>query len=122
MLVTKEQIKEIDNFLMFYKPKHKKLSIRILEEVANEIDFKLKIQKASIQLVTSQAFAVIGLRRSQESIFIEFYSKSKIDNDRIVKTIKGKNRLEINRINIFNENEINKELIKFILHSNELIA
>ena len=87
----------------------------------NKLDFKLKIQKASIQLLNPEPFAVIGLRRSKKNIFLEFYNETEIDKNRIVKTIKGNNSFIINRVDIASECDIDTELIEYIIHSNELI-
>ncbi len=121
MIVDKDKIKSLHNFIDFHRPVHKKLPILLLEKIAYEIDFKMKVQKASIQLICSQPFAVIGLRQNQEHIFVEFYSEIKIDKARIVNITKGKSELLINRINLIKECEIDLELIKYILHSNELL-
>lgn len=121
MIIEKERINNLPNYIDFCHEGHKKLSISFLEKIANEIDFRLKILKASIQLIKSQSFAVIGLRRSQEHIFIEFYSEALMDNTKIIKTIKGRNGFIINQVNISNDGDIDSELIRFIIHSCELL-
>jgi len=122
MILEKENIGDLPHFIAFYHKEHKQLTILFLEKLAQALAFKLKIQKSSIQLLNPQPFAVIGLRKNQKQIFIEFYNETAIDNNRIINTIKGKNEYIINRVNIFDDRGIDSELIAFIIHSNDLIS
>lgn len=121
MIINKNRVIELPTLIEFHHEEHKTLSFSIIKKMADKMEFKLKIQKASIQFLNPEPFAVIGLRRSQKNVFLEFYNENKINKDRIVKTIKGNNPFIINRVNISDENDIDTELIKYIIHSNELI-
>jgi len=121
MIITKNRAIELPTLIKFHQEEHKSLSFSIIEKMDDKMDFKLKIQKASIQFLNPEPFAVIGLRRNHKNVFLEFYNEKKIDKDRIVKTIKGNNSFIINRVNISDENDIDTELIGYIIHSNELV-
>jgi hypothetical protein len=121
MIITKNRVMELPTLIEFHREEHKSLSISIIKKIGDRIDFKLKIQKASVQLLNPEPFAVIGLRRSKKDIFLEFYNEIEIDNNKIVKTLKGNNSFIINRVNITAERDIDTELIEYIVHSNELV-
>ena len=121
MIITKNRVMELPALIEFHREEHKSLSISIIKKIGDRIDFKLKIQKASVQLLNPEPFAVIGLRRSKKDVFLEFYNEIEIDNNRIVKTLKGNNSFIINRVNITAERDIDTELIEYIVHSNELV-
>lgn len=112
---------ELPTFIEFHHEEHKSLSISIIKKIGDRIDFELKIQKASVQLLNPKPFAVIGLRRSKKDVFLEFYNEIEIDKNRIVKTLKGNNSFIINRVNITAKHDIDTELIEYIVHSNELL-
>lgn len=120
MIIQKERFKEIPTYINFHKKEHEILSKYFIEKVFNKIDFKLKIQKASIQLLNAAPFVVLGLRRSEKHIFIEFYNENIIDDKRIVKTLKKDDNV-INRVNISTTTDIDKQLVDFVIHSNYLI-
>lgn len=122
MILQKENINSLTNLYDFKEAEHRILSILLLERLAQSLDFKLKIQKSSIQLLNAKAFAVIGFRRNHKHIFIEFYSKAGINSNRIISTVKDKNEYIINRINILEDNDIDAELIEFITCSNKLTS
>ncbi len=121
MIITKNRIIELPTLIEFYHEEHKSLSILIIKKMADRMEFKLKIQKTSIQLLNPEPFAVIGLRRSDKNVFLEFYNENEIDKSRTVKTIKGKNPFIINRVNIAFEHDMDTKLIEYIIHSNELV-
>lgn len=121
MIITKNRVMELPTLIEFHHKEHKSLSISIIKKMGDRIDFKLKIQKTSIQLLNPEPFAVIGIRRSKNDVFLEFYNEIEIDKNRIVKTIKGNNSFIINRVNIVAENDIDTELIEYMVHSNELL-
>ena len=89
----------------------------LLNNLAKEITLRLKIQKALIHLCNQVSFAVIAFRRSMSHFDIEFYSSEKIDNSRIIKTIKKSEKLIINRVNILLSNDIDRELLNWIKKS-----
>ena len=45
----------------------------------------MKIQKASIQLLNTESFAVLAFRKNINGIVVEFYSNKEIMSDRIIK-------------------------------------
>ena len=121
MLITKNRVMELATLIEFHHEEHESLSISIIKKVGDKINFKLKIQKASIQFLNPEPFAVIGLRRSKKDVFLEFYNEIEIDNNRIIKTVKGNNSFIINRVNISSDSDIDTELIDYIVHSDKLI-
>lgn len=121
MIISKNKINEISSLFHFHRENHKYLSISFLRKVAEELDFKLKLQKSTIHLIQEQSFAVIGFRRSTENIFIEFFHEDMIKNSRVVKNVLGRNGENINRIDIYCENDIDLELLEYIIHSSEMI-
>ncbi|MCP4130853.1 MAG: hypothetical protein GY754_07710 [bacterium] len=114
MIAAKDKIDNISNLLHFHQHEHEALTVFLIKKLPQTMDFKLKIQKASIQLVNAEPFAVIGFRRSQKSIFLEFYNKSEIKHDRIIKTTASKNKLIINRVTIAAIDEIDAEIINWV--------
>jgi hypothetical protein len=121
LIIKKERLKELPNLFEFHHPEHQELSMFFLEKIAARLDFKLKIQRASIQLMNPHPFAVIGLRQSQSFIFIEFYNEVEVESKRVVKTLEGKNECIVNRVEIVHTNEIDSELLDFVVHSNSLL-
>ena len=119
--MTAKENQEIQKFLTGDKAKFRGIVIAILNQLEKEIEFKLKIQKASIQLCCLVPFAVIGFRRSKSFIFVEFYNSNKIDDQRIVKSITKLEKLIINRVNIFSPNEIDKQLLNWIKKSESVV-
>lgn len=121
MIVTKDKIDKLPYLFHFHLHEHEVLSILLLNKMSKTMDFKLIFQKASIQLVNSEPFAVIGFRRSQKYIFLEFFNESKIENKRIIKTTKSKINLIINRVNIVTSDEIDTELLNWINDSYKML-
>lgn len=121
MIINKGKINEVPTLIEFHHEEHRYLSLSIIRKVTDKIDCTLKIRKASIQFLNPRPFAVIGLRRSQKRVFLEFFSEHAIDEERIVKTIQADNSFVINRVNIALASDIDTELVAYILHSDELI-
>jgi hypothetical protein len=119
-MTAKEQQKLIEFFSEDRKCFEEAVSV-LLNTLAKEITFRLKIQKASIHLCDRVSFAVIAFRRSSPYFFIEFYNTDKIVNSRIVKTITKSEKLVINRVNILSSNDIDTELLNWIQKS-QIIA
>jgi hypothetical protein len=115
-MTAKEQQKLIDFFSTDRKCFEETVSM-LLNTLAKEITFRLKIQKASIHLCDRVSFAVIAFRRSLPYFFIEFYNADKIVNPRIVKTITKSEKLVINRVNILSSNDIDSEFLNWIQKS-----
>lgn len=121
MIAQQDQIEDLPTLFSFHQTEHQLLAVHLLNELATAIDFKLKIQKASIQLVDNKPFAVLGFRRSQKHIFFEFYNAEEINNPRIIKTLLAKNGYFINRVEIFTANDVDDELINWTSASSELL-
>ena len=62
MLHSNEKIDKLAELFNFHVPEHENLAVTLLKQLSKRIDFKLKIQKASIQLVSQKPFAVPGFR------------------------------------------------------------
>ena len=119
-----------DNFSDFFnKFDREDLSIQIKKLISNmqkKLVFKIKILNASIHFTKeNKIFSACGFRRKQNYFLIEFFSKTKINNIRILKEIKNKytekNEFIINRIEIRKENDIDDELIEWICNSYNLV-
>jgi hypothetical protein len=117
--MTQTEIDKLDDFFLNDRINYKETIEGFLTEVEREITFKIKVLKASIQLLDKKPFAVIAFRRSKSYFFVEFYSTENIDNPRIIKTIK-KSELIINRVNILSREQIDKELIHWIQKSKSI--
>lgn len=104
----------------YHREVHKTLTDLFLGKMSKKTDFKLKVQKASIQLVGKEPFSVIGYRRSKGSIFVEFYSHDGLEHPRISQTIIAKNGLPLHRILIEKESDINDELLVWITESERI--
>ncbi len=120
MTIDKAKRNELEKHFIFHQKEHEILTLALLDKFSNAFEFKLKVQKASIQLLNPQPFAVLGFRRSEKHIFIEFYTQTEIKNNRIVKTLKSENNLIINRVEIFTENDIDEELINWMKESSRI--
>ena len=81
----------------------------------------MKIQKASIQLLNTESFAVLAFRKNINGIVVEFYSNKEIMSDRIIKRTKINSNKIINRMIIQNAKEINGEILKWLVRSHEVI-
>lgn len=121
MILSKKDIKENSHYFSFHQEEHEKLFLAVLLKVIDKLDFKLKIQKASIQLLNPDPFIVFGFRRNKKNIFLEFYHEESIKEARIIKSIKVQNSLYIHRVEISDEKDINKELLEYMVHSNALV-
>ena len=99
---------------------------KLITNMQKKIVFEIKILNTSIHFtIENVIFSACGFRRKQNYSLIEFFSKARINNKRIVKEIKNKytekNKYIINRVEIRNENEIDDELIEWICSSYNLI-
>ncbi|MEN8907281.1 MAG: hypothetical protein ABF289_15095, partial [Clostridiales bacterium] len=111
MAIIKD-LNELKTVFKFHKNEHKNLTNHLLKKLSTTLRFRLKVQKASIQLIDKVPFAVIGLRRSCNYIFFEFYNSVSINTSRAVKTVvKDENKI-INRINILSSDCIDDEILE----------
>jgi len=104
----------------FHRPEHKSLSLELLSTLAKQIQFKLKLQKASIQLIDKAPFGVIGLRRSKANIFVEFYTEDESHSPRIIRRQSMPNQLTLNRVELSAPSDIDEELIHWIIASQRM--
>lgn len=120
--MTNLEKEKLLSFLTQDRKQYSELILLFLSQLDKEVKFKLKIQKATIQLYHNVAFAVIGFRRSQSHVFIEFYNSDAICNPRIVKSITKPEhpKLVINRINVSSLHEIDIELLTWVKTSSLL--
>ena len=117
-----EDKKLIVDFLNIKKRKFADLVELLLNKLSQQIDFNVKIQKASIQLINKGAFAVLGFRKNMDSFFVEFYNAKQIENDRIAQMKRLNDSLIIHTVNISNSSEIDNMLISWIKQSDKLIS
>lgn len=115
-MTAKEQQKLVDFFSKDRRCFEETVSI-LLNTLAKENNFRLKIQKASIHLCDRVSFAVIAFRRSLPYFFIEFYDTEQIVNPRISITITKSEKLVIHRVNILSSNDIDTQLLNWIQKS-----
>ena len=131
-LISREEFNEF-----FYKFKGKDLlkNVKILlEKLLEKIDFDLKINNGSIHLLKGkETFLACGFRRSKDYYFIEFFSEKHINDAKIAKEIiikdmkrnlKIKNRNADNiiyQVEIKDENDIDKNIIDWIIKSYKLV-
>ena len=121
MIAQQNQIQDLPTLFSFHQHEHQELAIHLLRTLAAKMAFKLKLQKASIQLLNDKPFAVLGFRSSQTHIFYEFYSAAEIKNARIIKTLLAKDGLLINRVEIFTTNDVDDEVINWTIAANKLL-
>lgn len=121
MVAQQDQIDTLPTLFSFHRHEHQELAIYLLHTLAAKMAFKLKLQKASIQLLNDKPFAVLGFRRSRKHIFYEFYSATEINNARIIKTTRTKDGLLMNRVNIFTIYDVDDELINWTMTSNNMM-
>lgn len=119
MMISSERLSELPTLFGFHFKEHEILSLHFLKAIAKRLPFKLKLQKATIHLIASESFAVIGFRRSQKHIFIEFYGEADLVNERIVRTVQARNGRKLHRINVSKKSDIDSQLIEFVIHSSE---
>ena len=119
---TKDVIENASDALHFHRPEHENLARTLLHEVAGQIDFTLKIQKASIQLLAPIPFAVLGFRRIQAHIFVEFLHESVLEHARIIKTITSAKHPPLHRVHVVTAEDIDPELIAWIVHASTVVA
>jgi len=117
LIITKDKIKDMKSYFTFHQPEHEVLTAYILDKLSEKIDFKLKIQKASIQLLNPEPFAVLGYRRKQKYIFLEFYNKIEVEDCRVVKTLEAENRLFLNRIHITDVGDFDDGFVDLVCES-----
>jgi hypothetical protein len=96
---------------------YKQTCFHLLNTFSELVSFDIKIQKASIQLINPEPFAVLAFRKSITGIIIEFYNNGEIKSDRIIKTIKNVGKPTIRRMTIQNIEEIDEELMKWFANS-----
>lgn len=116
--------KDINRLLKFLDPDKQMyvdLLVRLLSRLSLEVDFKLKIQKASIQLIHQLPFAVIGFRKSKDYLLVEFYDNAAIEDERIVKRTVCKESMIIKTIHVTFDAEIDDAIINWIRKSFELV-
>lgn len=111
---------QVLNFLGQDKHIFADLLMLLFNDLSLQFNFKLKIQKASIQLIHTLPFAVLGFRKSKDYCFLEFYSASEIDNSRIVKKTKHNDRLIIHTVNLLPDSNIDDNILTWIKNSYEL--
>ena len=121
MIAQQDQIDTLPTLFSFHQYEHQELATHLLRTLAAKMAFKLKTQKASIQLLHDKPFAVLGFRRSHTHIFFEFYSAAEIKNGRIIKALRAKDGLLINRVEIFTTNDVDDELINWTIAANKLL-
>ena len=119
MIIKENQA--LHRFLTGNKEQFSEIVWSLLNQLEKELTFKLKIQKASIQLVCNVPFAIIGFRRSLDYIFVEFYNDIMIDNPRIVSTIAKSKQLIIHRLYVSSLDDIDIQLLTWIKSSNLLV-
>lgn len=121
MIVSIDSIDNLGSLFNFHKVEHATLAHALLTALADKLDFKMKLQKATIHFMHRDSFGVIGFRRTQKGIFVEFYEKNQIISDRIIKRLIGKkNNQSIARVIINDINDIDSELICWIIESFKL--
>lgn len=120
--MNEKENKEILQFLTNDKGLHSDKLFHLLNRLSSRLNCKIKIQRASIQLIHKVPFAVIGFRRRSNHFFVEFYNDCVIENDRVIKTNdhKGDSRI-IHTVNILTFSDIDDDLMKWIKHSFELV-
>lgn len=69
-----EYTEDLTRKFKFHHIEQERLTNILLRKLSYKINLQLKIQKSSIQLLNEQPYAVIGYRKNQLPIFIEFYS------------------------------------------------
>lgn len=115
----KERAKLID-FFKSDRQEYVELVFSLLESLSKQLEFKLKIQSASIQLIHKFPFAVVGFRKSKSYFFIEFYYNSVIDSHCIVKTTRLSNSVIIHTVNLSSESTIDDNIFDWIKSSYDL--
>jgi hypothetical protein len=111
---------EILDFLANGRGLHSEKLLHLLNSLSSRLNYKLKIQRASIQLIHKAPFAVIAFRRKADHFFVEFYNDCIIEHDRIIKTNK-RSSLIIHTVNILTLSDIDDELLKWMERSFELV-
>ena len=123
MIVTRDEIENLPEYFHFHNPEHEDLALCFLESMPQRVEFELNLQRSSIQLIGSdEPFAIIGFRREQEHIFVEFYSEEVMDHPRIVKSIESESERFINRVIITSADDIDAELLNWITISSNMLA
>ncbi|WP_156888350.1 DUF5655 domain-containing protein [Spirochaeta cellobiosiphila] len=120
MLIELSDVYKMAEYIHFYQEQHQQLSLLLIERLSAHLDFKLKIQKATVHFVKDDSFAVIGLRRSKASIFVEFHVSKFIKNPRVEKTLTGRKGQLIHRVTVHNGEDIDETLLTWIKDSYRL--
>lgn len=109
------------DFLANDRQCHSEKLFHLLNRLSLQLNYQLKIQRASIQLIHNAPFAVIGFRRRSNHFFVEFYNDRIIENNRIVTRQDKGNSLIIHTVNVSTLSDIDNDLLKWIKHSFELV-
>jgi len=112
-------MENLDRILCGERAIHTTTVSKLLNALARKVEFKLKIQRASIQLIADVAFSVIGFRKNGNRLFVEFYSGKTISIPRVEEMGQRGGRL-IYRASLNSIDDINEELIQWILNSYHL--
>ena len=119
-IVTKTEIDKLADLFEFHVAGHEALALTVLRKVAGRLDFRLKLQKASIQLIdaapSATPFAVLGFRRTKPFIFLEFYGAADLDDARIVQTIEYEGR-PLHRIHIATPDDVTEDVVAWVVDS-----
>jgi hypothetical protein len=91
-----------------------------LDRLLFHLDFTIKIQNASIQLVHEVAFAALGFRKKKNLVFIEFYSDDEIKDNRIAAKYNKSDLMIIHTLNISALSNVDDQLMRWIIKSHEL--
>lgn len=111
---------QLTDFLGSDRQVYSDLVFLLFDNLSKQLDFKLKIQKASIQLIHKFPFAVLGFRKSKDYFFVEFYYNSVIDNSRIIKTKMFGDSMIIHTVNLYSNSIIDDNIVNWIKSSYEL--
>ncbi|HEX2995074.1 MAG TPA: hypothetical protein VHP14_09620 [Anaerolineales bacterium] len=112
--------KEILDFLANDKQLHRDKLLSLLNALSSQLNYKIKIQRASIQLIHRRPFAVIGFRRKANCFFVEFYNDRIIESDRVIKT-NQRDSFIIHTVNVSMLSDIDDDLLEWMKHSSELV-
>lgn len=121
-MISSDHIVDLPDSFHFHVAQHATLSMFLLNRMAEKLSFRLKLQKATIQLIDGAAFAILGFRRSQQSIFVEFFTEKEVSSLRVERTVIGRNGKLINRVYLHVETDVDSELLQWLMHSNKLVT
>lgn len=112
-------MENLDGILCGERAIHTTTVTKLLNALAGKVEFKLKNQKTSIQLIADVAFSVIGFRKNENQLFVEFYSEKTISSPGVKETGQREGWL-IHRASLHGIDDINDELIQWIQNSYHL--